>query len=156
MASFKVLAQEFTYKGKTYKAGQFVQSATDLSKVFFGLFAKVESVSTPAPEAKPPTETPETPTQPVSAPTTPPEPVVEAESALTEAVAPVVAPVVHPPKGRDVTKNFKRAVDEDYLVYKTTAGYTVYDKDDPSKPLNEEPIQKAAVDRFILKQISGR
>jgi len=53
------------------------------------------------------------------------------------------------PLGRDVTKRFPRAVEEDFMVIADGGAFFVVEKDDPQNPLHDKPLKKKDVVPFI-------
>jgi hypothetical protein len=150
MKSYKVKAGSHQEGGKIYKAGDVVQSYNDLDHMFPGKFEvlgdRVHS-SAPAPVISTGGNVARN-----SAPQARP---VEAEEEPEEANPPPLAAKAKP-TGRDVTKHFPKAVEEDFRVYKTPAGnYNVYDADNLAKPCNPRPISKAEVDACIRSTLAG-
>ena len=148
---FKVLAKDFTYKSKQYIQGDIITTDADLASIFINLFSRIEEAPADAQAIK---QAPVANLPPVATPIqTLPSPQPAAQDATRATVGVPVPPVA---RGKDVTKNFKRAVDEDFLVYKVAGGYNVHDADAGDKPLNASPITKPEVDKFILKQVAAK
>ena len=60
------------------------------------------------------------------------------------------------PLGKDVTKNFPRAGEEDFKVfYSKGKGYFVTESDDPFTALNKKRLKKELVTKFIEKYLKG-
>ncbi len=135
---FKMIAGSLTHEGRVYNKGDVITTELPLDKMFVNSWQRLGTIvdtSAPAPtHAR------------RRAPTPAPEPLPED--------APVQTAVAEPPvvnKGKDVTSNFPKAVDEDFLVYKKDMVYFVYDKDEPHVPLNAVGLGKLAVPKFIAK-----
>lgn len=53
------------------------------------------------------------------------------------------------PQGKDKTSKFKKALENDYLVYLDEGRFFVYDKDDIAEPINSQGVNREDVDRVI-------
>ena len=149
-------------KGKNmviYEAGQVFESDCDLAAMFPNKFVEVEGLeavghaqAAAAPEEaktdvqkaaeegakdlKPPAD-PET-SQEEPPKETPPAP--EAPAAPAPAGEPL---------GRNVTKRFQRAVEEDLQVFANGNEFFVVEADDPGRALNDKPLKRKDVLAFI-------
>lgn len=59
------------------------------------------------------------------------------------------------PLGRDVTKRFPKAVEEDFLVFADGGAFSVVEADEPTEGLNDKPLKRKDVDPFIRKYLEG-
>ena len=70
---------------------------------------------------------------------------------------PPVEPEPEPegPLGKNVTDEFKRAQNEDFLVFRSEDGVFVAEADEPDEALNDEPLEdsRKAVNAFIKKYL---
>lgn len=57
------------------------------------------------------------------------------------------------PLGRDVTKRFPKAVEEDFLVFADGGAFSVVEVDEPTEALNNKPLKRKDVDAFIQKYL---
>lgn len=128
-----------------YKAGDVIESDKDLVAMFKGKFERVDLI--------PPATEPTTPTVPVI-----PPPSQEQPPKATKAEAPDKSPVREGAPsvlGRNVTKRFPRAVEEDFVVYANGGAFFVCEADDPNTPLHDKPLKKATVTGFIENYLKG-
>ena len=108
MAKFKLLGGSFVDRGRTYKMGDIIDSPTDLRRAFRCMFQMIEEyTAAPAPAAPVP-EAPST----APAEKGPTGANVAAKGGTPASTKPA------PRGGKDVTKTFPLAVDEDFQVYK--------------------------------------
>ena len=121
---------------KIYVAGDVIMSPDkDLSKLFPHKFEKVEVIPGVDPTAAPPKVV------------MPPEaPAPEAPKEEPESVK---------PEGRDVSKRFPKAVEQDFMVFAVAGGLNVFDMDDLTAALNSKPLKKAEVMPFVEKVLKG-
>jgi hypothetical protein len=145
MAKYKLLLGTHMHHGERLKAGDVIESAYDLTKVFVNKYVRVDDFAAPVasqgdnPAPGRPVRHPAGPGRPQAKPQAPP--------AIQKSATDVAL-------GRDVTKNFPQAVDEDFKVYKKGTVYFVYDLDDVSSPLNAEGVAKTEVDAIIQEALS--
>lgn len=131
--------------GKTYKKGDLVESEANLAEIFTNKFERIY-------------ETEEAPSVGTSFPSVK---VSSAKSKVTIVDLPADSKeedeeefkeedeekeIVD--RGKEVTKNFPVAVDQDLKVFKKGRLYFVYDMD-PAVPITEEGLTKAKVKKFI-------
>jgi hypothetical protein len=71
-------------------------------------------------------------------------------------VPPVRTKPISKPSGRNVTANFPKAVEQDFLVYRLSHGqYNIFDKDDTAQPINVRPLSREDVNAEIQKVLAG-
>lgn len=149
---FKLIAGTSNIFGETYKRGDIIDTPVDLTKMFRNAFVQVHSDPTPALRTLPVKAEASEPVQPpVKA--TPSSLATPATSQADEDPAekdPVSTPK---PRGRDVTKSFPKALEEDYSVFQVNKLYFVYDNDDFSKSVNDKGISKSKVDECIVNAL---
>ncbi len=58
------------------------------------------------------------------------------------------------PLGRDVTKRFPKAAEEDFKVFADGGAFFVCESDDPTKALNDKPLKKAQVEKFVEEYLA--
>jgi hypothetical protein len=150
---FEVLGGTHNHYGTIYKKGEILESDRDLTKVFRGKFKKVEA-STPVSKGEvfnpldvvvnpqPPVED----DKPSEEPTAPKTPEDEKNGAPA-------ADSLERAEGKDVTKDFQEAIDEEVRVFQKGAWYNVYDgaAEDLGHPLNDKGLRKKDVSKFIKK-----
>lgn len=134
MAKYKLIGGAHREGRTTYKSGDIISSDHDLVKAFKGKFIKVpHAEAAPAPVVTP-APTAAKPAQPVLKVHT--NPTTEPDTSN---------------RGKDVTKDFKEAVKNHYLVFKRSWSHTIYNPDDMANPLNKSALKKKDVDTFIKK-----
>ncbi len=113
-------------KPVVYTQGDVIESDHDLEAMFAGKFERVQVGDVK--DADP---------DPEEDPTLPPPP------------PPSTEPVENP-LGKDRTEKFPKAAEEDFMVfYKRGKGFSVVEADEPTVPLNEDPLKKDEVADFI-------
>jgi len=149
---FKLLPKAGSHADKVagkvviYKASDehVFKGEANLAKMFPGKFEEVKvglDGELPKPEPKPePKPKPELKKAPVSE-----------KIKGTPAPAPTAAsaPVTVKSLGRDITKRFPRAEEEDFKVFADNGAFWVTEADEPDKALNTEPLKKSGVLKFI-------
>jgi hypothetical protein len=140
---------------KTYSAksgDNIIESDKELDKLFANKFERIEGSEKVVPDKDPaPVTSSEKPKPTVTEFSTKPDGSMPRELATAEG-----ADVGFDPKaaggddlGEDVTEDFEGAAEKDLQVFIKARKYHVTDKDNPGKPLNEEPLNKAAAKAFI-------
>ena len=143
MQKFKVTMGTHQEAGRVYKSGQTLETNTELHKMFPGKFQLLDGSPASSQPPMPPVQPPAHPYPPIKAD----------KAANTTAEQ---SKATGKPEGRDVTKQFPKAVEEDFKVFKLIDGlYNVYDVDDQSKPCNNKPIPKAEIDIAIRSAMAG-
>ena len=151
---FKVLTAEFDFNGRKYKAGDVVHTNSDLEAAFPSLFSRieVELVQAPSPDEAPAVKQnskakilPQTASDDESVHNDVPAPEKPAQATLGEGAGNV--------KGKEVTKMFPLALDEDFRVFKHDGKYFVYDADDMSL-VNAKGSSKTGVAGVIKKAVA--
>ena len=119
-----------------YKAGDVIESDNDLAKMFPNKFIRMgDLVVNPAPV--------KTDVQRA------------AEEGFKDVMPPPEEPLEEPleedgnPLGRDVTKRFPLAEEEDFLVFARGGAFSVVEADDPTTLLHEKPLKRKDVVDFI-------
>ena len=120
---------------RIYKAGDIVESAQDLVMMFPNKFQLVEDEEVQTPSFNPSKE----------------QKAAVAEAAKKGGVE-VSAPEEEEdsnPLGRNVTKRFPLAKEQDFLVFSEGGAFHVTEADDPKDPLNDKPLKRKDVEGFI-------
>jgi len=134
---------------RIYNPGDIIETESDLVTMFPGKFEKVlvmkegekPSVGTALPVPK--TVTKQTPTE---------KPAKSTETGVGATETP--APVSEVKSlGRDVTKRFPLALDEDFQVFADGGAFFVTESDAPQTPLHPKPLHKKDVEPFIKKYL---
>lgn len=124
-----------------YRAGDIVESDRDLMEAFPNKFERVDVAEEPA------------------SPSTPFKPSAEEKTAVQKAAeegAKDVSPPEDPksnPLGRDVTKRFPKALEEEFLVFADGGAFSVSEADEPAEALNNKPLKRKDVDSFIREYL---
>ena len=158
MAKFKVTSGVHVSGGVVYKKGDIVESHVDLCRVFKNTFEPVVETTPVAPGS---------PLRPVAVPAPP----GAAQAVKTAAVGqndaqnavdvPPAAPTapatnVATPEGREVTASFPVAVEQSFRVFKTKAGYNVFDAEDMARAVNSSPLaERKDVAKAIKAALGG-
>ncbi len=148
MAKYRVIIGQHVQDGRSYNAGDVIESDVNLSAVFRGKFELVQeplltvAAPAPTPEKKQEKE-PE------------PEPEPDADEQDAEGEEAKEEEESEPLEGKDVTASFKIAVDEDFQVIENEQGFWVYDADEPDTVLNKEALKKTQVRSFIRNHLKG-
>jgi hypothetical protein len=130
--------------GVIYKSGEIFESYSDLTKMFPGRFEVIDGKALVAPE--PMTKALVRPVKGRNQAAVDLD--VTADAELDDNNPPPLAPAK--PEGKDVTKHFPKAVEEDFRVYKLQDGsYNVFDADDLSRPVNDEKLTKPEINTCI-------
>jgi len=140
MAKYKLIAGQFAHEGRTYKAGQIVSTEMNLQKMFPNSFEKlhIDRPQLTVADIRA-SKADDGETQQDSGPVTP------------------VAKTVATPAGKNVTKNFASAVEQDFRVYKTKdKRYHVYDADNMDVDLSPHGLDRDAVEPYIAKCLEER
>lgn len=126
-------------KFKTYKPGDTVESEQDLCKVFPNKFERI-------PDEAPSSFSPSTEEQKAA--------VSKAAKKGAKGVAPPETEEPEPnPLGRDVTKRFPTAQEEDFQVFADGGAFSVVEADDPTEALNDKPLKRKDVEPFIRQYL---
>jgi len=123
-----------------YKPGDIVESDRDLVDAFPGKFERVvDGVE----------DTHANPFKPTTKEKT------AVQKAAEEGAKDVGAPDPEDPNplGREVTKRFPTALDEDFLVFADGGAFSVAEADEPTVPLNDKPLKRKDVGSFIRKYL---
>lgn len=167
---FKVLAGNYQEGNVTYGVGAVVESQRDLVGMFGKeSFQQLDDAGDPVggvtatPPAPPvstipgarrpkPQEAPkrarddDKPLPAKSGPTAPPP----VKTAIKRTVS-------RPPhaltEGKDVTSRFPAAVEQDCKVFRNADGYSIFDADDLSEPLNKRAVRKEEVEAFVAAEM---
>ena len=133
--------------GKTYKKGDLVESEADLTKIFTNKFEKVYETEE---EASPGVSFPAVKVAQAKSKVTVVDLPVDSKEEEEKELEEVEEKIEEKPekRGKEVTKNFSEAVEQDLKVFKKGRQYFVYDMD-PAVPLNEKGLNKGQVKKFI-------
>lgn len=152
--NFRLTSGTFAYKGHIYNAGDIIESATDLCRVFVNKFTKVD-FQAPAAAPAPVQEAPQNDVAAPEAPEAAPEAMEAPQAPPKASPAPSSKAPAGPDKGEDVTDKFPKALEEDFKVFRTAKNeYWIYDNDAPEVRLNSKSLKRADVNKFIQDQIT--
>jgi hypothetical protein len=140
MPKYKVLAGQHMHFDKLYKKGDVIETDLDLLSLFENKFQRVH----------------EQPTVPVKSetPVTPVTVEKVADGNVISHTNPVEKTEPEVNRGVDVTKNFPKAVDEDFLIFREKKNcHYIYDPDDMAAPINKEPLVRSDIEKYIIKYL---
>jgi hypothetical protein len=146
---FKLLPKvgNHTEGDKVYTSGDVVESDLELDKVFQGKFERVKGFTASTPDTQAAVQAAaEEGAKDVAAPPAPPP---------NQEVSDSKPPKVESPLGRDVTKRFPEAQEQDYLVFSDGGKFHVAEADDPAFAINDKPLHKKEVIPFVEKLLQG-
>jgi len=149
MGFFRLKAGTHVQNDRTYKKGDVVETDIDLASLFPAQFDATGTAAPSAPVAPVADDGPVTAEPPKKAaqvaPSPPPVPPSTSDTDGTKADV----------RGRDVTKRFPLAVDEDFQIFYKKGKYRVYDIDAPAKALNPRGCTKVGVDKVIKRALEA-
>lgn len=138
---------------KVFKKNAIIDSDRDLTKLFRGKFERIytaEQLEAVAP-------VPKVAEKPTPAPTPVAEPAPAVSEPTTEEKKPEASKESRKPRkrrGRDATKSFPLALEEEFLVFQRGSRFDVYEPEDDA-PLNEKGLKKAEVESYIKEYLGG-
>jgi hypothetical protein len=147
MAKFKVLAGPHVHSGRVYSKGDIIESEHDLAATWRNSFARVpddEEASAGKRQQVIGEVIGGSPNQP------PAEPAVNEDEGEVETDQSGKSG----PLGTEVTKNFPKAIEQDFKVFKHESQYLIYNAEDLTKPIDGCPVAKAGVNALIEKELA--
>jgi len=120
--------------------GKVIESENDLVKMFPEKFEKVNVSGAP-----------ELPTVEQKAPVLPPQ----STAPTSKKVKASKEVLVESKLGRDVTKRFPHASEENFMVFSTGGEFFVVEVDEPDIALNPQPLKRGQVEAFVDKYLKG-
>jgi len=155
MAKFKVLAGPHVHSGRVYSKGDIIESEHDLAATWRNSFARVPDDEEASAGKRQQVigevigGSPNQPTKPeVEKP--PAEPAVNEDEGEVETDQSGKSG----PLGTEVTKNFPKAIEQDFKVFKHESQYLIYNAEDLTKPIDGCPVAKAGVNALIEKELA--
>lgn len=141
-------------KAVIYKAseGNVIETENDLVKMFPGKFERVEVTGSPV---RPIVEAKVKAPAPAPATTQPSVPASSKKAKDAKETKAVEEVSVESKLGRDVTKRFPHALEEDFKVFSTGGEFFVTEADEIDKALNDKPLKKGQVEAFVDKYLKG-
>ena len=124
--------------------GKVIESENDLVKMFPEKFEKVNVSGAP-----------ELPTVEQKAPVLPLASLQETASKKAKGAKVSKEVLAESKLGRDVTKRFPHADEEDFKVFSTGGEFFVVEVDEPDIALNPQPLKRGQVEAFVDKYLKG-